>query len=174
MVCESGGSIHVAHSAFHIRSEEGEAFSIGGLSAVIKVRGEATGGVSIVEHSLPPGYLGAAPHRHRNEDETTYVLEGELKVQLEETILKVRPGEFVHKPRGGLHAFWNAGEETVRFLDVITPGGFETYFEALAKLVPVEGPPDIEAILALAESYGLEFDLTHLEEFMRHHGLKLI
>ncbi len=163
----------MSHSAFHIRSEEGDLFTIGGLGAIIKVRGAATGGaLSVVEHSLPPGFLGAAPHRHHHEDETSYVLEGQLKVQLEETVLTVKPGEFVHKPRGGFHAFWNAGQETVRFLDMITPGGFENYFEALALLVPSQGEPDFEAILALAETYGVAFDLARMDKFTRQHGLK--
>lgn len=41
----------------------------------------------------------------------------------------------VLKPRGIPHAFWNAGEEEVRLLEIISPGGFERYFAEIAPLL---------------------------------------
>lgn len=39
------------------------------------------------------------------------------------------------KPRGVPHAFWNKGPEPTRFIEIISPLGFEKYFEELAELV---------------------------------------
>ena len=157
-----------------VAADGGTRIQIGGFGAVIKVPGEATGGsVSIVEHTLAPGLLGAPPHRHDREDETSCVLEGRLTVQVGDDVVTVGPGEMVVKPRGIFHAFWNAGDQPVRFLEVISPGGFEAYFAELARLVPGDGPPDLGAIAALAARYGMEFDFPAMPELMQRHGVRL-
>ncbi|MGZ4180767.1 MAG: hypothetical protein ACXVUL_08815 [Solirubrobacteraceae bacterium] len=43
-------------------------------------------------------------------------------------------------------------------LEVISPGGFERYFERAAELFAAGGPPDPAALEALAAEYGLDFD----------------
>jgi quercetin dioxygenase-like cupin family protein len=135
---------------------------------------EASGGsLAVVEHTLAPGLLGAPPHRHEREDETSYVLEGELSARIGNETVTVSPGDLIFKPRGVVHAFWNAGSQPVRFLEVITPGGFETYFSELAKLIPPDGPPDLDAIAALAGRYGITFDFDVMPALMDEYGVRL-
>ena len=89
----------------------------------------ATGGAfGLVEHDLPAGQLGSPVHTHEREDEYSYVLSGRLTAQVGDDVIEAGPGELVVKPRGIPHAFWNAGTEPVRFLELICPGGFEEYF----------------------------------------------
>lgn len=166
--------MHTAHTQFlHVAPEAGELIQIGGFGTRIKVPTEATGGsVSIVEHTLRPGLLGAPPHRHTREDETSYVLEGELTVQIGDETTTVRAGEMIVKPRGIHHAFWNAGSETLRFVEVISPGGFERYFTELAAVIPADGPPDFGALAALAARYGMDFDFAGMPGLMQRHGLR--
>src|SRR5919107_1666576 len=52
------------------------------------------------------------------------------------------PGEmipqhsYIVKPRGMPHAFYNAGAETVRVMEILAPGdGFEGYFDAYEEIV---------------------------------------
>jgi hypothetical protein len=52
----------------------------------------------------------------------------------------------VVKPRGIAHAFWNPGTEPVRFLELITPAGFEEYFAELEPILGAPGPPDVPAL----------------------------
>jgi hypothetical protein len=52
----------------------------------------------------------------------------------------------VVKPRGIAHAFWNPGTEPVRFLELITPAGFEEYFAELEPILGAAGPPDVPAL----------------------------
>ena len=85
----------------------------------------------------------------------------------------VSVGGFVVKPRRVFHAFWNAGNVPVRFLEIITPGGFERYFDELVQLVSRDGPPDMEAIVALAARYGLEVNLEAMPALMEEHGVRL-
>lgn len=157
-----------------ILATEGELLLAGGLGATLKLPGGATGDhYAVLEHSLEPGSVGAPLHCHSREDEVSYVLEGELTVHLGDQILTTPPGSFVRKPRGQFHTFWNAGNVPVSFLEIISPGGFERYFAELGALLAGDAPPNMEAITALAERYGLEFDLPGFPALLERHGLRL-
>src|ERR671935_2066498 len=136
--------------------EEGEPVNLLALGVRFMVDGETTGGAfSLVEHPLPPRALGAPLHTHRNEDEYSYVLEGRVGVQLGDDVIEAGPGELVFKPRGVPHAFWNAGDEPARLLELISPAGFENYFRELAPLLASEDR-DEAAIGDVLARYELE------------------
>ena len=65
------------------------------------------------------------------------------------------PGDLIFKPRHQWHTFWNAGDESARLLEIISPAGFDQYF---AELVELGGSnrADRAALKALAGRYGLE------------------
>lgn len=135
------------------------------------VGGEVTGGrFALVEHTLPPRGLGAPLHRHANEDECSFVVEGRLGAQLGDETVEAGPGEFVWKPRGQEHTFWNAGDDPLRFLEVISPAGFEGYFRELAPLLQAR---DEAAVQELAGRYELEIDFSTIPELAERHGLRV-
>jgi mannose-6-phosphate isomerase-like protein (cupin superfamily) len=106
--------------------DEGTSISLGDLGVIHKLSGQDTGGsFSTVEHPLQPGTLGAAPHTHLNEDEYSFVLEGEVGVQIGEQEFTATPGTYILKPRGIPHTFWNAGAQPARIVEIISPAGFE-------------------------------------------------
>jgi uncharacterized cupin superfamily protein len=152
---------------------EGKSFLRG--FAIYKVLGEATGGAfSIVEHTLQPGLLGAPMHTHRDVDETSYVLEGEIGALIGGEEVHAGPGTFVLKPKGIPHTFWNAGPDPLRFLEVISPAGFEGYFEELDRLFgSTDGQPDVAQIVQLADMYGMEMDFTSLPDLMKTYGVRI-
>jgi quercetin dioxygenase-like cupin family protein len=153
--------------------QEGESVSLFALGVRFMIDGDRTGGrFSLVEHPLPPRALGAPIHTHRNEDEYSYVLEGRVAVQLGDEVLEAGPGELVFKPRGLPHAFWNAGDEPARLLELISPAGFEEYFRELAPLLAVP-EPDRAAVREVAARYDLDIDHTTIPELARRHGLRL-
>ncbi|MGH2959230.1 MAG: cupin domain-containing protein, partial [Solirubrobacterales bacterium] len=86
---------------------------------------ESGGAFSVVEHPLPPRALASPIHRHTREDEYSFVIEGRMGAQLGDEIVFAEAGDFVFKPRNQWHAFWNAGDEPARILEIIAPGGFE-------------------------------------------------
>jgi hypothetical protein len=112
-------------------------------------------------------------HTHRNEDEYTYVLVGEIGVQVGDEVRVARPGDLVFKPRGVPHAFWNAGAAPARALEIISPAGFERYFAEIAPLLPPNhaGPPVEEALGAVMARYGLEMDMGSVPVLVERHGL---
>ena len=67
------------------------------------------------------------------------------------------PGDLVFKPRNQWHTFWNAGDEPARILEIISPAGFEKYFEELVELggSTQAGP---QALAELCGRYELEVD----------------
>lgn len=133
--------------------------------------GEATGGrFSLVEHTLPPRGLGAPLHRHAREDEYSYVIEGRLGAQLGDETVEAGPGEVVRKPRGQEHTFWNAGDEPLRFLEVISPGGFEGYFREIAPLLEAHDQAGVQEIAA---RYELEIDFATIPHLAERHGLRV-
>jgi quercetin dioxygenase-like cupin family protein len=98
-----------------IAADEGEVVLRGGFGVVSKALGAKTGGAfSVVEHPLEPGVLGAPLHTHSNENETSFVIEGEIGVLIGEEEFRAGAGSYVLKPRGVLHAFWKAGPYQLR------------------------------------------------------------
>jgi uncharacterized cupin superfamily protein len=137
------------------------------------IDGAATGGrFSLVEHPMPPRSLGSPVHTHRHEDEYSYILEGRVGVQIGDDVLVAGPGDLVFKPRGIPHAFWNAGDEPARLLEIISRAGFENYFREMA---PLLGSPqrDEAAVAAVAARYGLDIDFSTIPLLAERHGLRL-
>ena len=106
----------------------GDERNLGTIGVVFKLMGEQTNGlVSIVEHPFPVGSC-VPPHKHTREDEYSIVTEGEIGFRSGDREVVLGPGGYITKPRGELHAMWNAGEVPARMIEVISPAGFEHFF----------------------------------------------
>jgi mannose-6-phosphate isomerase-like protein (cupin superfamily) len=153
---------------------DGRAVEFGGLGVRFMIDGErAGGGFALVEHPIAPRALAAPLHRHANEDEYSYVLEGRVGMQLGEETVEAGPGELVFKPRGQWHAFWNPGDEPARMLEIISPAGFERYFEEIAPLLPPNREePDLERLAEVRDRYELEMDFDSIGPLVERHGLR--
>jgi hypothetical protein len=57
---------------------------------------------------------------------------------------------------GAVHTFSNPGDEPVRFLNVMAPGGLERYLKEVAASMPADGPPDPAAMARIASRYDFE------------------
>jgi quercetin dioxygenase-like cupin family protein len=156
-----------------IALEDGAYFDLGGgVGVTIKITGDSTGGrFAVVEHPVEPGGL-VEPHTHTKEDEYSYVLEGEIGVQIGEEVLTAPAGSLVYKPRGLEHAFWNAGPAPARILEIISPAGFEHFFEETVGLVAPDGSFDEEGFVKLAERYGMLFAFEKAPELVEKYDLR--
>jgi mannose-6-phosphate isomerase-like protein (cupin superfamily) len=151
-----------------------ESFDYGTLGVVWRIESPQTEGrFSVVEHPIRPRTLAAPLHRHHNEDEYSYVLEGRLGALLGERVVEAGVGEWVLKPRGEWHTFWNAGETECRIIEVISPAGFENYFRELAEIFRAGGDagPDPSRIGELAGRYGLDVEIASVPELCRRFDL---
>ncbi len=146
-----------------VGTDEGKVVWMGGVGVQFKVDGEDTGGAfSVVEHPLKPG-AAAPPHTHAHEDEYSYVLEGKIGARIGDKVVEATPGMYVFKPRGVPHAFWNAGPEPARILEIIAPAGFEQYFVDMAPLFVGSEPPDPGKVLEIAARYDLTYHMDHMD-----------
>jgi quercetin dioxygenase-like cupin family protein len=112
---------------------------------------------SVVEHPMSARALAAPLHRHAREDEYSYVLEGRLGALLGDEVFIACPGDLVFKPRGQWHTFWNAGDEPARILEIISPAGFERFFDELVDLGGVTRA-EPRTLADLCVRYELEMD----------------
>src|ERR1700757_1227898 len=163
-----------------VQPGEGDYAALPGFGAVFKLSSKTNGGeVSIVEHPFEVGLLTAA-HRHTREDEHSYVLAGQIGFRSDDNEVVLGPGGYITKPRGQIHAMWNAGTEPGRIIEVITPGnGFENYFRELSELLESGAAKDARAPLheaagftELAKKYGLTYGTPGwLDDVVQRYGL---
>jgi quercetin dioxygenase-like cupin family protein len=103
-------------------------------------------------------------HIHHREDETFYVVEGEMTFSIGDDTIKARPGTVVFAPRDVAHSFTIDSEE-VRILVMVAPAGAEGFFKACSVPAPsMTLPPPVDTpysekqkMMALAPGYGFEF-----------------
>ena len=129
---------------------------------------DSGGGFALVEHLMAPRALAAPLHRHTREDEYSYVLQGRVGALLGDEEVFADVGTLIFKPRSQWHAFWNAGDEPARILEIISPGGLEELFRRLGTL---DTEPDPETMAALAAGYGAEVDFERTMPIIERHGL---
>jgi mannose-6-phosphate isomerase-like protein (cupin superfamily) len=155
-----------------IPAAEGRHVRFQGLGTRYIVPGEQTAGAfAIIEHDLAPRVLGAPMHSHEREDEISHVAAGRLGVQIGDDVVEAGPGDTIVKPRGVAHAFWNPGNDPVRFLELITPPGFEHYFADIEPFLATGAEPDFDALSAIMARYGLSMDMDSMPGLIATHGL---
>ena len=115
--------------------QDGKSCRLGSIGVRFMIDGnDSSGRFSLVEHPMEPYTLAAPLHRHQNEDEYSFVIEGRIGVDLSGEVVFGNRGDLIFKPRKQWHTFWNAGDEPARILEIISPAGFERYFAELGQL----------------------------------------
>jgi quercetin dioxygenase-like cupin family protein len=99
----------------------------GGSSAELKLAGEQSGGDwAVVEWRVRAGDEPPM-HIHTREDETLYILEGEITAYLGDEKIEVKAGSYAALPKNVPHGFTVRGEEA-RLLITLEPAGAEHFF----------------------------------------------
>jgi quercetin dioxygenase-like cupin family protein len=134
------------------------------LGALVRIRvgGDATAGsLAVLEHQGERGF-SSPMHRHLADEETFFVLDGELRVEVGGQAHAAGAGAVAFLPRQLPHAFVVTSPQA-RYLTLHTPAGFERFTlaagtpaTATAMVPPAEVPPEPAALAALASSYGIE------------------
>jgi hypothetical protein len=121
---------------------------------------------------MGPRSLAAPLHRHTREDEYSYVLEGEVGALLGDQVVIGEPGDLIFKPRGQWHTFWNAGEEPARVLEIISPAGFERFFDELVDLGGVTAV-EPERFGELCARYAMDVDPGSIPVLVERFDLRM-
>ena len=132
----------------------------GGRIAV-KAGGAETGhAFAQIEVDDPHG-IGPPRHLHHSEDETFYILEGEVTALVGEERIDLAAGDYCFAPRGIAHSYV-VRSERARMLVTLSPAGLEELFVSLG--VPVTGAepptdtvmPPMDELVRLFAGYGCE------------------
>jgi quercetin dioxygenase-like cupin family protein len=145
---------------------------LGSIGARFMIDGSETGNrFSLVEHPMSAHALAAPLHKHGREDEYSYVLEGSIGALLGENVIIGKRGDLIFKPRNQWHTFWNAGDKPARILEIISPAGFEKFFQELidfggaAKAQP-------QALAQLCSRYELDIDFDGIPGLVERFGVR--
>jgi mannose-6-phosphate isomerase-like protein (cupin superfamily) len=164
---------HTASAPKIVGPDDAREGFIGSIGVRFLIDGhEADEQFSLVEHPMSPRALAAPLHRHTREDEYSFVLEGRMGALLGDDVVEAGPGALVFKPRNQWHTFWNAGDEPCRILEIISPAGFERFFQELVDLGGIaQATP--EQFLDLTQRYGLEVQPDTIPELLERFGLRM-
>jgi quercetin dioxygenase-like cupin family protein len=133
-----------------------------GVSHIYKAQSHQTaGGLVCIETTVPPGQ-GVPLHRHSQEDESFYVVSGQIMIEGDDCgddPVRLDAGSFFYGPRGRVHGLRNEGPDTAKLLIFISPGtGMEAMFAGLAELTRKSSAIDPAAIAAVCGNYGITFE----------------
>lgn len=131
------------------------ALNIVGEEVLVKATGTDTTDRFAFFHLQVPPMSGPPLHVHTREDELFYVLDGELVFQIETERVTAGPGTTVFFPRTTVHTYQNFTSQTARLLIMVTPAGFDRFFEELSTGTPPGEMPDMDFFNSLLGKYGM-------------------
>lgn len=119
------------------------------------LRGEHTNGAfSLTEILFQPGAQGTPMHVHTREEETYYVIEGELDVHVGDERHVIGPGGSIVLPRYLKHRVTPAPDKITRALMIVSPPGLEGMLMQLDNARP--GELDVETLGRLSAEFGVQ------------------
>jgi mannose-6-phosphate isomerase-like protein (cupin superfamily) len=101
----------------------GEGHRVGNVEFL--ARSQDTPRFNLALITIGPNRGGPPPHSHSSEDDSFYIVEGELTLLLGDDELVAGPGTFVFVPPEVTHTFANRGDTPVRMLNIHAPAGFD-------------------------------------------------
>ena len=120
---------------------------------IIRIAADQTGGsLGCFEAEVPAGE-GPPFHIHEKEEEVFRVLQGRFAFWCNGTRVDLTEGGVICVPRGSVHRFQNIGASLGRLMVVMTPGGFEGFFPAVAQ----EPGATPERICQIGEQFNIRF-----------------
>lgn len=145
------------------KPNEGRTFAVVGDVYRFLATGEETDQkYAMFEAIVPPGG-GPPPHIHSREEESFFILEGEITFTIDDEKVVAAEGMFANMPVGSLHSFKNNSDKVARMIVSVAPAGLEKMFFEVGVALE-EGstealPPtqeEIEKLLKIAPNYGIE------------------
>jgi len=145
-----------------VKRGEGPTFWVLGDHVEFKTpTGSSSGRFALAQTVTIPGG-GPPPHRHRNEDEVFYIVDGNFEFLVADKTAPAPPGTLIFGPRNMMHHFRNKGPGKGTFVVWVQPAKFEKFITELGTPAAgtVDPPPvtqaDIDKLTRLCQVYGIE------------------
>jgi quercetin dioxygenase-like cupin family protein len=136
---------------------------IGRTLLSVLISSEQSGGAFSLVHGYEIQGLEPPPHTHTKEDESFFLINGEIDFTAGDKVMNAKAGDWVFLPRNIEHSF-KVRSDKAQVLIHLSPGGFENYFIEMSEpakemVIPPrpEGPPDVQRIIETAARYGIIF-----------------
>src|SRR5215813_10412977 len=120
---------------------------------------------ALMEYRAKPGNE-PPPHVHELEDETLYILEGEIEAYQGDDVVTLGPGDTLFAPKGTPHA-WYILTPQFRMLIMVQPAYSDQYFREMGS--PAQGMELPEDGVTYAMS-----DPEHAISVARRYGVKIL
>jgi len=145
LVAAAGGFVVLPGDAPRFSGQQGREADI---TEVLATRDQTGGSLGWFRQTIAPN-SGPPTHIHQTEDEFFYIVSGEFKVKLGDSIMTPPAQSVMFVPRGTPHTFLNVGKEPGVLLVGVTPGGLEKMFEQRQGV-------DAETNRTLLKAYNVE------------------
>jgi quercetin dioxygenase-like cupin family protein len=142
-------------------------FVLAGVVMKRLLSGEQTAGRFCFFENKSDGNTKTPIHVHAQDDETVYIIEGELTAVIDGQPRRLKAGESIFLPRGIPHQLMNMSGKPCRYLLIGTPALFDRFLEEGGHELPpgeVVGPPTPEEIERLREA-SRRFGITLLSDW---------
>jgi mannose-6-phosphate isomerase-like protein (cupin superfamily) len=141
-------------AAYKLDAGQSERLRFSAADLLVRAAADTTGGAFSIVEEIDP--LDTPLHRHANEDELFYVIEGEHVFRCGDQEFRIGPGGTMFARRGVPHAHRRVVPRTGRFLTMTSPAGFEGFFRELST-AEASGAAMPEAYAAVSRKYGIDW-----------------
>ena len=122
-----------------------------GIGSVVLAGADTGGAYCLIEAGLAPG-IGVPRHMHTREDESYYVLSGELEVIVGGKVFVLKAGDSLMAPRDIPHQIRNSGGAENHYLLIFSPSGLDEFLMASALPAPDNAAAPTEQQLQAGDS----------------------
>ena len=120
-------------------------YASGGTAHYLATGASTDGLFGLYRWNMAAAPSGPGPHFHRSMAESFFVLTGVIRIYDGEKWVDAEPGDFVHVPPGGIHAFRNESGPASMLIHFAPGAPREGYFEGLARWATDGRPSEVDA-----------------------------
>ena len=143
-----------------IGARDGELVYIGRDPVRIKIGsgGIGAGRFGMITQEVSAG-TSIPVHLHEREDEIIFIQSGRGTATLGDSQVPVEAGSTLFVPQGTWHGGRNTGAETLMWIAIYSPSGFEGYFREIGRKAASDPPPtrSPEARVELDRRFGIKY-----------------
>ena len=153
---QPGGSADRAPAA--LAAGDGELVYVGRDPVRIKVSPRTGGRFAMITQDVSPG-TSIPVHLHEKEDEIIFIQSGRGEATVGDEKVTLAAGSTLFVPQGTWHGGRNTGADTLKWIAIYSPSGFEGYFREIGRPAP-DAPPRAlspEERQARDDRYGIRY-----------------